>query len=251
VQASLRARTVSALAATLVVTGAVIALVLGLSYMPVPSGSEGALTAILPARSSPPTPPPSPTPSPEPQRINEGAPPDDPAPAGARAEAAQIVLPSPKMPPLISPPPVLVSRVTGVGSDPTQGQARSVGTGTGAGGTGTGDGGGGNGGHGNVSGRRDYSAYPRQTAGKLHYYEIPRELRRDHGGVIRLRYTIGIDGRVSDCSVIQSSGLPDFDRATCARITARFRFRPARDLEGRPTPFVMTETHGWDYEPGP
>lgn len=127
------------------------------------------------------------------------------------------------------------------------------GSGQGAGGAGTG--GGGHGGSGTGAGMGPGAAravvYPRQISGKLHYWEIPQELQRSHSGVIRLRYRIGIDGRVSDCTVLQSSGMPTFDRETCAHITERFRFKAALDAQGQPVPFVMTETHGWDYRPGP
>lgn len=93
------------------------------------------------------------------------------------------------------------------------------------------------------------AVYPRQISGKLHYWEIPKELRQDHGGVVRLRYVIGTDGRASNCIVLQSSGMSEFDRETCTHITERFRFKPALDAQGRPVSFVMTETHGWNYEP--
>ncbi|HKT86574.1 MAG TPA: energy transducer TonB, partial [Novosphingobium sp.] len=136
----------------------------------------------------------------------------------------------------------------GIGSA-NRGGAADRGAGPGAGGIGSGTGGGNGSGAGGGNGddNGNAAALPRQISGKLHYWEIPKELRRARaGGVIRLRYRIGTDGRVSGCTVLLSSGFPDFDRETCARITERFRFRPALDAQGRAVPYVMTEIHGWD-----
>lgn len=81
----------------------------------------------------------------------------------------------------------------------------------------------------------------------MHYSDLPEDLRKTRiGAEITVRYRIGVDGRVSGCTVVASSGRPDLDARTCALITARFRFRPARDAAGQPVPFVMTETQGWD-----
>lgn len=243
VQATVRQRSLSAFAALLIVAGGAAALLLGLRLDAPAVPPPRALEAVLPSRSTPaPSPSPSlaPVPSPASSATSAGG---EAAPAGARAAA--IVLPP--LPPLLDPAPVPAALSPDAGAATSAGTA--AGTGTGTGGTGSGTGGGGSGGNGEGDGRPDLSAYPRQTAGKLHYWEIPKDLRRARAGLIRLRYRIGIDGRVSGCTVIASSGLPAFDRETCARITERFRFRPARDRQGRPVAFVMTETHGWDYEP--
>lgn len=50
-----------------------------------------------------------------------------------------------------------------------------------------------------------------------------------------MKYTVGPDGRVSDCTVEESSGYPALDTATCKLISGRARFTPARDNDGRPT----------------
>lgn len=235
-------RTLSALAALLIVAGGLAALVLGLAFEPPVIAPRTALQTILPTRSATP----QPTPTPEPEKAVRSAPRDRPAPAGRRNNAAPVV--APPVPPLIEPPPVPAAPTVGTGSAARSG-ASDRGTGPGAGGMGNGTGGGGSGGVGSGGAGGDASAatLPRQVAGKLHYWEIPQELRRARaGGVIRLRYRIGIDGRVSGCTVLISSGYPDFDRATCDRITERFRFRPALDAQGRAVPYIMTEIHGWD-----
>lgn len=71
-------------------------------------------------------------------------------------------------------------------------------------------------------------------------YPVEAILRNDQGSV-QTRVKIGPDGRVRDCSVVQSSGSAALDRATCEILTQRARFTPARDSEGRPT--------GFDYTP--
>lgn len=228
------------------------ALVFGLAFTPGPLSRPSPIEAIMPTRDAPR--PPDEEPSSPPQRdAARGASPRLPAPAGRKADAAQVALPSPRLPPLVTPPQVPVAPIAGTGSADRSGTADRDGTGQGAGGNGNGSGGGGTGGgaSGNgAGGNRNAAVYPRQIAGKLHYAEIPKDLRKARsGGVIRLRYRIGTDGRTSDCTVIVSSGMPDFDRDTCTRITERFRFRPARDAAGAPVPFVMTETHGWDAVP--
>lgn len=246
--ASARQRTLSALAALLTVAGGMLALMSGLAFTPTSIAPHGVLETILPTRDAAPKPP-EPKPPPKPSKAEDSAPREAPAPPARKNNAAPFVAPSPPMPPLIQPPPVLTARVAGTGSAASSGASDRDGPGQGAGGSGTGTGGGGSGGSGSGAGdgNGNVARLPRQVSGKLHYWEIPKELRRAQaGGVIRLRYRIGIDGRVSGCMVLASSGFPDFDRDTCARITERFRFRPARDAQGRPVPYVMTEIHGWD-----
>lgn len=240
VNATLGHRSISAVAALLVVAGGSIALLLGLAFDMAPAPPGPALEAVLPSRSEPAPPPPRPTPTPVPQPKRGGA--SAPLPA----EAAPPIPPRILLPPLVEAP---TARTPATGTAAV-GAARGDGTGgAGHGGDGTGGSGSGSGG-GKGDGTGDFSAYPRQTSGKLHYWEIPKALRRSRAGEIRLRYRIGTDGRVSECTVLVSSGLPAFDADTCARITTRFRFRPALDAQGRRVPFIMTETHGWDYEPG-
>lgn len=246
VQTSIPERTLCALAALLIVAGGLLALVFGLAFTPGPLSRPPLLEAILPTRDAPRPPDEVPSPPPQHDAANAAAP-RRPAPAGRKADAAQVALPAPRLPPLVTPPRVPIAPIAGTGSAD---RSSAGGSGNGSGGGGSGTGGGGTGGNG-AGDNRDAAVYPRQIAGKLHYAEIPKDLRKARaGGVIRLRYRIGTDGRTSDCTVIVSSGMPDFDRDTCTRITQRFRFRPARDAAGDPVPFVMTETHGWDAVPG-
>ncbi|HEX8625334.1 MAG TPA: energy transducer TonB [Allosphingosinicella sp.] len=54
-------------------------------------------------------------------------------------------------------------------------------------------------------------------------------------GAVGFRLTVGRDGRVTACSVTASSGSASLDSTTCALITRRARFQPARDHKGEPT----------------
>ncbi|HYD38320.1 MAG TPA: energy transducer TonB, partial [Allosphingosinicella sp.] len=58
-------------------------------------------------------------------------------------------------------------------------------------------------------------------------------------------------GRVSDCKVTRSSGSPALDSVTCRLIVARFRYRPARDAEGRPIAETISGEHVWEVAPQP
>jgi protein TonB len=52
-------------------------------------------------------------------------------------------------------------------------------------------------------------------------------------GTVEFCVRIGLDGLVSDCAVLRSSGFADLDEATCAIARARMRFTPAHDAGGR------------------
>jgi len=65
--------------------------------------------------------------------------------------------------------------------------------------------------------------------------DYPTEaLRGRQSGASTLLWTIGTDGRVSDCKVIASSGVDSLDRAGCRAITANGRYTPALDKAGKP-----------------
>ena len=54
-----------------------------------------------------------------------------------------------------------------------------------------------------------------------------RALQQEREGTTGFRVTIGVDGRVVDCVVTQSSGHDDLDAATCSNVKRRARFEPA------------------------
>jgi protein TonB len=57
-------------------------------------------------------------------------------------------------------------------------------------------------------------------------------LRKGEQGVTRFAVTIGPGGRVRDCAVTRSSGSPELDAVTCAKVSRRARFDPASDERG-------------------
>jgi protein TonB len=59
-------------------------------------------------------------------------------------------------------------------------------------------------------------------------------------GTTRASLTIGPDGRVTGCNIIQSSGNGALDSATCNILRRRAKFIPARDSNGNATSDTIT-----------
>lgn len=57
-------------------------------------------------------------------------------------------------------------------------------------------------------------------------------LHRGQQGASAFELAIGPDGRVRDCRITRSSGSADLDAATCAKVSERASFTPARDAHG-------------------
>lgn len=57
-------------------------------------------------------------------------------------------------------------------------------------------------------------------------------LHRGEQGAAGFEVTIGPDGRVRDCRITRSSGSASLDAATCAKVSERAQFSPARDENG-------------------
>jgi protein TonB len=65
--------------------------------------------------------------------------------------------------------------------------------------------------------------------------DYPREaLRHGWQGDVTVDMTVGIQGRVTGCTIIESSGHEVLDETTCKIVTDRARFLPARDSAGNP-----------------
>lgn len=240
---SARTRVISALAALLIVAAGIAALVAGLAARMTAQERRQALAAILPLRD----PPEKPRTREVPAKAESTAAKGRPSPPNLRNKATQIVAPPPRLPPLIVPPPVVTAPYAGTGAATQSGASDRAGPGRGAGGIGDGDGGGG---HGDGDGYGEGVTRPRQIRGRLRFSDLPPDLREQKaGGELKLQYRIGIDGRVSDCRILVSSGRPSLDATTCRLITERFRFRPSKDERGNPVPSIMVETHGWYWPP--
>ena len=191
-------------------------------------------------RRAPPPPPADPPPA-----IPADAPEAASAPAGIKAEASPIMAPAPEVR-LPVPPPLPAALKAGTGSEASQGSS-TLGAGTGAGGEGSGSG---SGGSRSRSGSGGAVTRARQIAGALSGRDFPRAAKRARaGGTVLVRYTVGADGRVSGCTITQSSGNADLDSTTCRLIEKRFRYEPARDAQGRPAADTLTGRHIWWTEP--
>ena len=145
--------------------------------------------------------------------------------------------PGPK--PAHAPPsvtPVVAVRPNAAPSGGGSGSGPALGSGAGGGTGGPGYGASGNGGN-------DLE----QIAGDIYPSDYPRRLARAGiGGTVRMRCTVGVNGRVSRCIVTRSSGVPELDAITPQLIEQRFVYRPARDRYGRPVPDDIEVDWTWD-----
>ena len=120
--------------------------------------------------------------------------------------------------------------------------AGGIGDGTGTGNQGLGQGGGGQG-DGNGAGFTPTKA--KKTGGAI----TAKDYRKATGKArapdqVTVWYTVGANGRVSGCRVVQPSAWPERDALTCRLIEQRWTYEPARNRNGEP---YATET-GWRQE---
>ncbi len=62
--------------------------------------------------------------------------------------------------------------------------------------------------------------------------------------MVRYAVTVGVDGKVTDCAIVFSSGNSDLDATTCALARQRYLFEPAR-RDGRPIVSRAMQTVHW------
>jgi protein TonB len=158
--------------------------------------------------------------------------------AGRKAEPTPVVAPKPTIE-VPARPPVAAAPIAGTGSATTAGAA-TAGTGPGAGGSGTGRGGGGSGGGGGIG------ADARLLGGNSS--RLPSRLLRVFAadrGYGHLWLTISESGRVTECSVLQTTGDAQVDQALCSLMIRQSRWAPARDREGRPISVRVRYTATW------
>ncbi|MET1754742.1 TonB family protein [Novosphingobium sp. RD2P27] len=171
----------------------------------------------------------------------------EPSPPNLRNQASAVF--APVLPPIVQPPPIIAAPVPATGNASNTGASDRIGPGQGSDGRGNGTGGGG-GGNGTGKGAGDAITRPVQIKGRLRWSDLPPELRAaKQGGELELTYRVNVNGRVSDCRVVRSSGMPALDAKTCQLITERFRFRPSRNAAGRPVASYIIEVHGWHHHP--
>jgi protein TonB len=223
----------TALAAVLIVQAILAwALISGLRVgiqRPAADAVEQLIEVVLP-KAPPPLPPPDPRPrsGPKAERQAPPAPRAAPAPPGAR--------PGPRLVPTAAPiVPSLAMRPAPGSSGAALGSGTAPGTGSGGGPGGAGEGDDGEGGSDLV-----------QIAGAILPSDYPRTLReRGGGGVVGIRFTVGVSGRVTRCAVTRSSGVGELDLLTCRLILQRFVFRPSTDARGRPIAEQVEGEHEW------
>ena len=69
--------------------------------------------------------------------------------------------------------------------------------------------------------------------------------RGRYRGSLDAQLTIGADGRVSNCSVVRTSGNSELDALTCRIVQERARFTPAQDAQGRAVSSRANATYVW------
>jgi protein TonB len=159
--------------------------------------------------------------------------------------ATPVAAPKPRIV-LPVPPPIAVTETPNKGAEPTQGASTVVGPGTGAGGTGTGTGSGGAG-SGTGGGGSGAVVRPSLITPKLRGRDYPREVldQWPRGAPVFIRIRVEVAGRPFNCEVMRSSGNAAVDQWTCSLATAKLRFRPATDSNGRP----VIDWSGYAQEP--
>ena len=200
----------------------------------------------------PPPPPAEPAP---PERVKKSAvaKPRDPegaaSPANLKDTPSPIVAPPPEIR-LPVPPPVIAAPVAGQGNAASAGAADVPGPGTGRGGQGNGLGSGAYGtGTGGGGGGIGAGMPARLIRGRITDSDWPDTARISR--TVYIRFIVAPDGRVRDCAVTHSSGDRVLDETTCRLIKQRFRYRPARDAQGRRIPWIVRGEQIWEVEPEP
>ncbi len=74
----------------------------------------------------------------------------------------------------------------------------------------------------------------------------PSSSRNEEEGTTNASYTIGTDGRVSNCSA--SGATPALDAETCKLIIRRFKFKPAIGSDGNPIAENRTQRVRWQIQ---
>jgi protein TonB len=219
-----RTRIGAALAAAAVEIGLVAMVLWGLAVRFAAPAERAELVSITPSVR------PTPTPSPKPAREGAAAPPN------RRSEALPVVAPSQ---PVVLASPRPAATVAGKGNEPSAGVAIMPGPGSGAGGSGAGTGSGEGG-----AGAGSAVTAPVRIAGALRDRDYPRSAA-GAGGTVAIAFRVRSDGRVDRCAVIASSGEALLDDLTCELVERRFRYRPARDAEGRPVATELRTSFTW------
>lgn len=74
----------------------------------------------------------------------------------------------------------------------------------------------------------------------------PVWISKELAGTARFRLEVGANGRVDNCTITTSSGHPELDKATCALVTQRARFDPAKDDTGAKVAGTYSNSVRWE-----
>jgi TonB family protein len=94
---------------------------------------------------------------------------------------------------------------------------------------------------------------PRQVGGSISDADYPAAaIRANEQGTTTVAVTVGTQGEVESCVVVGKSGSASLDTASCALISQRFRYEPARDPRGQPVTVKVERRITWRLpEDGP
>lgn len=78
-------------------------------------------------------------------------------------------------------------------------------------------------------------AKPRNIDSWFSYDDYPdAAVKAGEQGYVTVSFSIGLDGRMADCTVVHSSGYARLDAIPCKVLTKRARLTPAKDASGAP-----------------
>lgn len=160
------------------------------------------------------------------------------SPPNLKAVPKELTAPPPQIQLPLPPPPIVAPPVPDLGSAATAGASDVSGPGTGGGGVGDGYGAG--------SGDGEGGTHSRWLSGEIRTSDYPRAaLEAGEEGTVVMRVVVGPKGRVTDCSIVKSSGSAALDSGTCRLVMRRYRYEPGRDAAGRPTYDEWVEEQTW------
>lgn len=70
-------------------------------------------------------------------------------------------------------------------------------------------------------------------------------LQKGQSGIVSFALLIDEQGRVADCTVMDTSGVASLDAQTCSVLTRRAKFKPGRDRDGKPAKDAITGRIKW------
>lgn len=194
------------------------------------SVEDTVLSAITVTITAPPTPPEAEA---KPDEGAAGAP-------GKQAVPKPVTAPTPRVP-VRSPIPV--PRASSTGAANSSG-AQDSGAGTGASGSGDGTGSS-RGGGGQGGGAVTKVSVRSGSIDEARDFPIPEGGRGVRAGSsVTVAFTVGLDGRASDCSVIRPGPDPETNALLCPLVVERIRFNPARNAQGEP----VAARYGWKQD---